>query len=164
MGGSDDQGGRGGVLLSQGAVSEMGQYDRDFYGWANEQAALLRAGRLAEADVDNIAEEIESMGRSEERELVNRLAVLLTHLLKWQAQPSLRGNSWRLTILEQRGRFVEHLKDNPSLRSAFPDAFETAYRFALLGAQRETGLPEDAFPAACPWTGEQVLADAFFPG
>ena len=62
-------------------------YDRDFYAWANEQAALLRSGKLAEADIENIAEEIESMGRSEKRELVNRLTVLLLHLLKWQFQP-----------------------------------------------------------------------------
>ena len=145
-------------------MSNSGTYGRDFYAWATEQAALLRAGRLDEADVENIAEEIESMGRSEKRELVNRLIVLLTHLLKWQTQPALRGNSWRLTILEQRGRLAEHLKDNPSLKSTLPDAFAIAYRFALLGAQRETGLPENAFPAACPWTSEQVIADGFLPG
>ncbi|MGE0222618.1 MAG: DUF29 domain-containing protein [Acetobacteraceae bacterium] len=67
------------------------QYERDFYAWANEQATLLRAGRTAEADVQNIAEEIESMGRSEKRELVNRLAVLLLHLPRWEYQPALRG-------------------------------------------------------------------------
>ncbi len=145
-------------------VSGAGKYDRDFYAWATEQAALLRAGRLSEADIENIAEEIESMGRSEKRELVNRLTVLLTHLLKWQAQPALRGNSWRLTIVEQRGQLTEHLKDNPSLKSTFPEAFATAYRFALLGAQRETGLPEDAFPAACPWTSDEVMEDGFLPG
>ena len=68
-------------------------YDRDFYAWANEQAALLRAGRLSEADIENIAEEIESMGRSEKRDLVSRLTVVLLHLLKWQFQPSHRSNS-----------------------------------------------------------------------
>ena len=138
-------------------------YERDFYAWTTEQAALLRAGRLSEADVENIAEEIESMGRSERRELVNRLAVLLARLLKWQAQPALRGNSWRLTIVEQRARLAEHLKDNPSLKSALPDAFATAYRFALLVAQRETGLPEDAFPAVCPWASDWVMAESFLP-
>ena len=82
---------------------------QDFYAWANEQAALLRAGRLTEADIENIAEEIESMGRSEKRELVNRLTVLLLHLLKWQFQPALRGNSWRLSIEKQRYRLEDHL-------------------------------------------------------
>ena len=66
-------------------------YDQDFYAWANEQAALLRAGKLSAADIEHIAEEIESMGKTEKRELVNRLAVLMLHLLKWQFQPGLRG-------------------------------------------------------------------------
>lgn len=144
-------------------MNDASTYERDFYAWATEQATLLRAGRLAEADIQNIAEEIESMGRSEKRELVSRLTVLLTHLLKWQAQPALRGNSWRLTVLEQRGQLAEHLKDNPSLKGILPDAFATAYRFALLGAQKETGLPEEAFPAACPWSSEQVMAEGFLP-
>ena len=61
-------------------------YDQDFYAWANEQAALLRAGKLDQTDIENIAEEIESMGRSEKRELVNRPCVLLTHPLKWGYQ------------------------------------------------------------------------------
>src|SRR4029077_12450499 len=103
-------------------------YDRDFYAWANEQAALLRAGRLAEADLENIAEEIESMGRSERRELINRLTVLLLHLLKWQFQPGLRGNSWRLSIEEQRYRLEDHLNDNPSLKAQITLAIRDAYR------------------------------------
>ena len=80
----------------------MSLYERDFYAWANEQAALLRSGNLSAADIENIAEEIESMGKSEKRELVNRLAVLLMHLLKWQYQTSLQGHSWRMTVEEQR--------------------------------------------------------------
>ena len=77
-------------------------YERDFYAWANEQAALLRAGRLGEADFKHIAEEIESMGKTEKRELVSRLTVLLLHLLKWRFQPELRSANWRLTVEEQR--------------------------------------------------------------
>ena len=73
-------------------------YETDFYAWATRQAALLRAGRLDAADIEHIAEEIDSMGRSEKRELVSRLTVVLLHLLKWQYQPALRGNSWRLSI------------------------------------------------------------------
>lgn len=144
-------------------MSGAGAYDRDFYAWALEQAALLRAGRLSEADIENIAEEIESMGRGEKRELVSRLTVLLTHLLEWQVQPARRGNSWRLTIIRQRLQLAEHLKDNPSLKGALPDAFATAYRLALLDAQQETGLGEDVFPAACPWTVAQVMDDGFMP-
>jgi hypothetical protein len=70
-------------------------YESDFYAWANEHAALLRGGRLSDADILHIAEEIESMGKSEKRELVSRLTVLLLHLLKWQFQPGRRAASWR---------------------------------------------------------------------
>ena len=99
----------------------------DFYAWANEQAALLRAGRLSEADIENIAEEIESMGRSERRELVSRLTVLLVHLLKWRYQPDLRGRSWHLTIEQQRFRMQDHLADNPSLKSQLDEMMRTAH-------------------------------------
>jgi hypothetical protein len=138
-------------------------YDRDFYAWANEQAALLRAGRLAEADLENIAEEIESMGRSEKRELVSRLKFLLIHLLKWRFQPTRRGNSWRLSIEEQRREVADHLADNPSLQAKLPDALGSAYNTAVLAAARETGLDRNTFPSACPWTYDQIMDAAFWP-
>lgn len=145
-------------------MAVTGIYETDFYGWAMEQADLLRTRRLNEADLDNIAEEIESMGRSEKRELVNRLAVLLTHLLKWQFQPGLRGTSWQLTVSEQRDRLAEHLQDNPSLKPLLPDALRTAYRYARLMAQRETGLADTTFPPACPYSFEQATDEQFWPG
>ena len=103
-------------------------YERDFYAWANEQAALLRAGQLGQADIEHIAEEIASMGRTEKRELVNRLAILLSHLLKWRHQPALRGNSWRLTIEDQRDQLEDHLSDNPSLKASLSEAIKAGYR------------------------------------
>lgn len=138
-------------------------YEHDFYAWANQQAALLRAGRLDQADIENIAEEIESMGRSEKRELVSRLSVLLLHLLKWQFQPALRGNSWRLTIRAQRLALADHLADNPSLRSKRDEAVHAAYRFARLEAERETGLPDTIFPETCPWSFDDAMNDDFWP-
>jgi hypothetical protein len=77
-------------------------YEKDVVAWAKEQAALLRAGKLSAIDVEHIAEEIEDVGKSEQRELVNRMAVLLAHLLKWQFQPDRRGASWMRTIDAQR--------------------------------------------------------------
>ena len=138
-------------------------YERDFYAWANEQAALLRAGKLESADVENIAEEIESMGRSERRELVNRLAVLLLHLLTWRFQPSLRGNSWRLTIKEQRYRLRRHMSDNPSLQSQLGEAMSDAYGLAQISAEQQTGLALETFPETCPFTSEHAMTDDFWP-
>jgi hypothetical protein len=138
-------------------------YERDFYAWANEQASLLRARRLAEADLENIAEEIESMGRSEKRELVSRLKVLLTHLLKWQFQPMLQSKSWRNTIAVQRDDLADHLADNPSLKDKVPESLTSAYRKAILAAATETGLDTANLPAVCPWTYEQIMDDTFWP-
>jgi Domain of unknown function DUF29 len=146
------------------AATHDALYERDFYGWANEQAALLREGRLADADLDHIAEEIESMGRSEKRELVNSLTVLLTRLLKWQFQTAFRGRSWQLTVIEQRRKVAAHLDDNPSLASVLPAAFATAYGYAQIEAERETGLPESTFSNVCPYTIEQTLDERFWPG
>lgn len=141
----------------------MSTYDRDFYAWTAEQAALLRAGRLSEADAEHIAEEIETLGRGEKRELVNRLAVLLLHLLNWVHQPERRGKGWQLTIEEQRRQLARHLRDNPSLRAVLDEAMADAYGDAVLRAERETDLPRDVFPWSCPYSFEQAADDAFWP-
>src|SRR5580658_118269 len=132
-------------------------YETDFYGWANEQAALLRDGRLDEADIENIAEEIESMGRSEKRELVSRLAVLLTHLLKWRYQAAGRGSSWQASIKIQRRALARHLDDNPSLRTLIPAALTDAYRDAVIIAADETTLGEAAFPQELSWAFDEIM-------
>jgi hypothetical protein len=138
-------------------------YDRDFYAWANEQAALLRAGKLAQADLEHIAEEIESMGKTEKRELVSRLTVLLLHLLKWRFQPEFRSRSWRLSVQEQRLQVASHLADNPSMKALLAAAIADSYRLAVIGAQRETELGAETFPMSCPWSFEQMMNDDFWP-
>ncbi|PWR20908.1 DUF29 domain-containing protein [Zavarzinia compransoris] len=138
-------------------------YEHDFYAWALEQAALLRAGDMSAADIEHIAEEIESMGKAEKRELVSRLAVLLLHLLKWRFQPAGQCTSWRLSIKEQRVEVADHLADNPSLRARMPEALAAAYRRACLGAARETALPEAIFPPECPWPFERIMEAGFWP-
>ena len=138
-------------------------YEQDFFAWANEQAALLRSGRLDQADIDHIAEEIESMGRTEKRELVSRLAVLLMHLLQWRLQPTMRSASWRLTIEVQRRELACHLEDNPSLKSRLGEAIEAAYGDAALNAARETGIDKAQFPAVCPWPHDDISSPDFWP-
>ena len=138
-------------------------YDEDFYAWANEQAGLLREGRLSEADIEHIAEEIESMGKSEKRELVNRLRILLLHLLKWQFQPSRRGATWEGSIINTRDELEDHLHDNPSLKSQILDALRSAYRRAVLDAVAETGLKKTSFPPTCPWGYDEIMDANFYP-
>ena len=138
-------------------------YDEDFHAWANEQAALLRQGKLGQVDLEHIALEIESMGRTEKRELVSGLTVLMLHLLKWRFQPILRGKSWRLSIEGQRLDIDAHLKDNPSLKAGLSEAISFSYRRALIEAERETGLEAATFPSECPWSFDQMMADDFWP-
>jgi hypothetical protein len=138
-------------------------YDRDFFAWSREQAELLRAAKLAQADIEHIAEEIDSMGRTEKRELISRLSVLLFHPLKWRYQPDKRSPSWEASIRVQRNRFADHLDDNPSLKPLLPQALASAHRDAALGAVAETGLVGSTFLETCPWTVEQALDGGFWP-
>jgi len=138
-------------------------YETDFYGWTKSQVDALKAGNLQALDVDNLIEEVESMGKSEKRELESRLEVLLMHLLKWQFQPAMKGPSWLFTIDEQRARIARHLRENPSLKSRIDDILEDSYGFAIRLAVKETGLTKSTFPAQCPWTFQQVIDANFWP-
>src|ERR1700751_2047258 len=133
-------------------------YEEDFYAWTAEQARLLRSGKLTSIDVANIAEEIESLGRSDKRAIESRLTVLLSHLLKWQLQPAMRSSSWSGTIREQRRQIEKLLRESPSLRPFVPDVLAEAYSDAREDSVDETGLPETDFPRECPFTLEQVLS------
>ena len=144
-------------------MSNSTLYERDFYAWANEQAEMLRAGKLSEADIEHIAEEIESMGKTEKRELISRLAMLLAHMLKWRFQPERRTKNWRLTIQEQRRQVARHMRDSPSLKSTLSEATEEAYGDAIIAAELDTDLDLATFPKACPWSFEQMMAENFWP-
>src|ERR1051325_1039077 len=138
-------------------------YDEDFFAWTEEQARLLREGAFSEIDAANLAEEIESMGKNNRRELGSRLAVLLMHLLKWHYQPNRRSPSWATTVRDQRDEIEEILSDSPSLRPVVRDALSSVYKRARRKAIGETGLPEATFPSDCPFTLEQILAEDFLP-
>ena len=134
-------------------------YHRDFHAWANEQVSLPRMGKLSDADVGNIAEEIATLGRHEKRELAGRLTVLLHRLLEWRFQPQRRSRSWEVSIANTRDELVDHLADNPSLKALLPEAMTTAYRRARRTASNKTGLLESALPDECPWTFDQAMQD-----
>ncbi|HEY8034238.1 MAG TPA: DUF29 domain-containing protein [Methylobacter sp.] len=141
----------------------MINYETDFYGWTQEQAALLRAGRLSDLDIENLIEEVETMGRSEKRELESRLTGLLLHLLKWKYQEARRGRSWELSIIEQRLKFKQTLSENPGLKPHLADILARSYEFAVLYASRETKISTHVFPATCPWNLEEAIQTDFYP-
>ena len=138
-------------------------YEKDVVAWAMEQAALLRSGQLSALDIEHIAEEIEDVGKSEKRELASRMAVLLSHLLKWQHQPGRRGSSWTRTLKEQRKAIAAAIRQTPSLKVSLsdPDWLAGVWADAVTKAVDETGL--DSFPEDCPWSMDKVLTEEFFP-
>ena len=138
-------------------------YEEDFYAGTVEQARLLRSGELSSIDIGNIAEEIESLGRSDRREIQSRLTVLLTHLLKWQLQPTMRSSSWSGTIREQRRQIEKLLRESPSLRPFIGETLAEAYSDAREDAPEETGLPETDLPTECPFTPAEVMSRWFLP-
>ena len=134
-------------------------YEQDFYQWTIEQSNLLKAGALSQLDIENLIEEVESMGKSQKKELFSRMAVLLMHLLKWDYQTEHRSGSWKSTILTQRRELKFLLQDNPSLKRIIPDAVISVYSDSRLSAAAETGLSESDFPESCPYTVEQIMGE-----
>ncbi|NMQ17854.1 DUF29 domain-containing protein [Candidatus Competibacter phosphatis] len=137
----------------------LADYETDFYLWTQQQAALLRQGSLSAVDAANLAEEIESMGKSDRRAVWSHLANILLHLLKWRYQPERRGSSWTDSIENGREQIDWLIKDSPSLRPKLPAFVEEVYPRARQKASRETGLPLVTFPEQCPFTVEQVTSD-----
>ena len=143
---------------------ELASYDSDFHLWSQTQAALIREGRIAEIDLENVAEEIESLGRSDRREIRSRLEILLVHLLKWEFQRAKRKNGWKKSISEARRGIKKLVDESPSLQG-FPEAvLSEEYKNARQAAAEETGLDEDSFPADCPYSIADILTRGFFPG
>jgi len=138
-------------------------YDQDFYQWALKEADLMRQGRLSEIDVENIAEELESMGKSQKRELISRLAVLIMHLLKCQYQPKLRIGSWIETIGTQRMDIQLLIDDSPSLKHEIDAVMTRAYSLAVVKFENETGISKKSFPSTSPYTFDHVMDDDFLP-
>ncbi|MDQ5770479.1 DUF29 domain-containing protein [Thiothrix subterranea] len=144
-------------------MSAATKYETDFYGWAMEQANLLKHGQVSALDLENLIEEIEGMGKSQANQLHNRLELLLMHLLKWQYQPNFQGSSWQRTINEQRRRIAKHIGKNPSLKAKLDETYLDAYDDARNSAALETGLDLATFPELCQWSFEQAMNPEFMP-
>jgi hypothetical protein len=139
------------------------EYWADFYSWLMQQAAYVRAGRWEALDRENLAEEIESLGREQFNKLENALRVLMRHMLKWDHQPNQRSRSRILSIEAQRLELDDVLSDNPGLKPRIAEAVARAYRRARIEAANETGLEKTEFPAECPYTWNDFVAREFKP-
>ena len=138
-------------------------YQEDFVAWLEDQAQHARRREIESLDLENIAEELEGMARSDRREIRNRLIVLLVHLLKHRFQPRRRSRGWRATIAEQRQRIASVIDDSPSLQLFPASIIDRCYADARSQAALETGLTEAAFPQSCPFSLEQLLDPTWLP-
>lgn len=139
-------------------------YDTDFYAWTQEQVTLLRNEQWSQIDLQNLIEEIQSLGKQQRQELRNRLSVLIGHLLKWQYQSGRRSRSWLATLRIQRLDIAELLEDNPSLKPYLEEALRKAYLKGVELAVGETDLSKRTFPVECPYSLSEIVDYDFYPG
>jgi len=139
------------------------RYEEDLVAWTEETAQLLRERRFDEIDIENLADEVQSLAGRDKREVLRRLTVLLVHLLKMKHQPAKRSRSWQSTIATQRDELDLLFEDSPSLKRGLAAAVAEVYPDAVDLAAIETGLPGDTFPPRCPFTVEQILDRTYRP-
>lgn len=137
--------------------------EEDFIPWVETQAALLRDRKFELLDIPNLYEELTSMASHIRHQLASRLRVLEVHLLKCSFQPKRKSSSWRRTIGEQRARIAQLLKRYPSLQHDLSDEALDAYPIAVRQTARETGIDPARFPAALPFTVDELLDFDFEP-
>ncbi len=152
------------ISESHSTTEKAGLYETDFYAWTQEQAQLLRNHQFDSIDLENLIEEVESLGKQERRELRNRLSILIGHLLKWEYQPEKRSDSWLATIRIQRRDTLKLLKENPSLKSYLEEAVGEAYENGRDLAKLETKLAKKTFPAESLYSLSEILDEEFYPG
>ncbi len=120
-------------------------YHKDGYGWALAQGKLLRDRRFDAIDWDNVAEEIETMGRSERSVYRSQLIQILIHMLKWEVQPERRGRSWYNSIINHREDALLALSENPSLKPELEVIFAVALKRARRLAAQECNMSQGIF-------------------
>ncbi len=138
-------------------LQPISTYETDFYNWTKTQSELLKQGDLSHLDIENLIEEIESLGRSDKRALKSHLIILLMHLLKCEFQPSKKTVSWTRSINNSKTEIQLILDDSPSLKAELNGIIKLAYQYAKEKASDETGIAVSKFPKECPWKKEELI-------
>lgn len=137
-------------------------YEQDYYQWLETTIKRLHDRQLQAHDIDNLIEELKTLGRTEKKVLRSHLRLIVMHLLKWRYQSDKRSKSWQITIRNNRFDVEEFLQDSPSLKPKLAELLAECYPRAVIEASDETGLPPATFPSTCPFTIEQILDQEFF--
>ena len=137
-------------------------YEEDFALWIEKTVSQLKAGDFTNIDLENLIEEVESLGRQDKRELENRLTTLLEHALKrrYVLSPDYyRG--WENTLKRTQKELKKILRDSPSLRNYFLAMLTECYRDAIDNLEDDYG---SMFPESCPFSEitEVLLTEKFW--
>lgn len=155
----------GQLSFSTKRESEMGTnvdlYEQDFFQWAQTTANLIRQGKWHEIDPKTLADELEDLGKRDQRELQDRIETLVYDLLKWWVQPEERCGKWSSAMIHQRYEVGLILRDSPSLQAQLQAILVERYSRAREKVLEDTGLFK--LPKQCPFTSHQVLDDEFWP-
>ncbi|MFM7365214.1 MAG: DUF29 domain-containing protein [Cuspidothrix sp.] len=138
-------------------------YETDFNLWIEQTVKQLKNGQIQDLDIENLIEEVQSMGSNDKREIKSRLIVLIMHLLKYKYQPRKKTKSWTSTIITQRNELELVLENSPSLNPFLKENISECYQKARKNAARETKLTLTTFPLECPFTPEQIIDSDYFP-
>lgn len=142
-------------------------YERDYYAWLQDQVRALRERRIEDVDWENVAEEIEDLGKSERRAIESQLARLTEHLLKLKYSHGIfrdyNTRGWQVSARSARFAIQKLLKESPSLRPRLAEMLADAYLAGRIEALRDPGLSDDELPASSPWMVEQVMDESFLP-
>lgn len=133
-------------------------YEADETAWLDEMVRRLRKGTLDRLDYGHLTEFLRDMAKRERREIESRLTLLMAHRLKWDYQPERRGSSWRTTIVVQAGELTREFGYSRTLGNHAVAVLAELYPYAVRAAEAETSLPEETFPAECPYTLDGLLA------
>jgi hypothetical protein len=144
-------------MIQQAAVTLADLYEADETAWLEAMAELIQQGRWSELDYAHLQEYLSDMALRDRREVKSRLRTLIAHVLKWVHQPEHRSRSWRGTIIEQREKLAD-LAGQGVLRTHAEAILAQVYTKAVERAIAETGLTAESFPAACPYTLDQLLS------
>jgi hypothetical protein len=141
-------------------ISQEKLYDQDFCLWIETTIKQIEAQAFDKIDWDNIIEELDSLGKSDKRELKNRLVVLLEHLLKlayWETEREYNQRNWKGTIREQRRQILLLLEDSPSLKLLLFESLPKCYSEARKIVLDKTNLSDNIIPLEIPFPVEDIL-------
>jgi hypothetical protein len=150
-------------VIARPPMSDL--YEEDFPLWAERQAALLRAKRFAELDLENLIEEVEDLSRRERDTVESHVEAVLEHLLKLELSKAGRPRrGWLVTVDKQRARLARKL--TTTLRNHLEAELEILYaglRRPVVRQLEKDGVPLKSLPSACPYTLDQILDPDWLP-